>query len=376
MRLILGGLSVAKLKSLTIQGYKSIQKLDNLKLTNLNILIGANGAGKSNFISIFRFLERIYQKQLQDYILNYGGPDALMHFGRKKTKEIKMDFYFADNDYEFTLQPTAANTLKIINETLYFTGDYHDGYRAYTPSSPKVIQEVGNEAKLKDSEHTYAKYIKRAIESWRVYHFHDTSDTATVKQIHSINNNLRLIHDASNLAAFLCRLKHIAPINYSLIVNTIQLVAPFFDDFVFREGQENIQLEWNEVGNPDIPFLAHILSDGTLRFICLATLLLQPNYLMPDTIIIDEPELGLHPYALSILADLIKRAAEHKQLIISTQSVELIEHFSANDIIVVDRVNNASVFNRLDENKLEIWLDEYSLGDLWKQNIIGGRPSR
>lgn len=362
---------MAKLKSLTIQGYKSIKSLENLELSNLNILIGANGAGKSNFISIFRFLERIFQKQLQDYVLNYGGPDSILHFGRKKTKEIKMDFYFGENDYEFTLQPTAANTLKIVNETLYFTGN-----NRLLPSSPKIIQDVGNEASLKDSDHTYAKYIKRAIESWRVYHFHDTSDTAAVKQIHAINNNLRLIHDASNLAAFLYRLKKDAQQNYSLIVRTIQLVAPFFDDFVFREGKEHIQLEWIEVGNPDTPFLAHVLSDGTLRFMCLATLLLQPNYLMADTIIIDEPELGLHPYALAVLADLIKRAAEQKQLIISTQSVELIEHFSANNIIVVDRVNNASTFNRLDEKNLAIWLDEFSIGDLWKQNIIGGRPSR
>jgi predicted ATPase len=143
-----------------------------------------------------------------------------------------------------------------------------------------------------------------------------------------------------------------------------------------RENEEYIQLEWTEIGNPDTPFKAHVLSDGTLRFICLATLLLQPFDLMADTILIDEPELGLHPYALAVLADLIKRAAEQKQLIISTQSVELIDHFSANDIIVVDRVDNASTFNRLNEEKLKDWLEDYSLGDLWKQNIIGGRPSR
>lgn len=367
---------MAKLKSLTIKGYKSIKNLEKFKLDDLNILIGANGAGKTNFISIFKFLERIYQKQLQDYVLNYGGPDALLHFGRKKTKEIQMDFYFGDNDYEFTLQPTATNTLKIANETLYFTGCYSDGFRSYTPSSPKVIQEVGTEARLKDSDHTYAQYVRTAIQSWRVYHFHDTSDTATVKQIHSVSDNLRLKPDAANLAAFLNRLKQKFLQNYDLIVKTIRLVAPFFDDFIFREGEESIQLEWKEIGNPDTPFKAFVLSDGTLRFICLATLLLQPKELMADTILIDEPELGLHPYALTILADLIKIASEKTQVIISTQSVELINHFSANDIIVVDRKNNASTFTRLDKNQLQDWLEDYSLGDLWKQNIIGGRPSR
>lgn len=367
---------MAKLKKFTIQGYKSICNLENFIFTDLNILIGANGVGKSNFISVFKLLERIYNKKLQDYVLSHGGPDFLLYFGRKRTKEIKMDFYFGDNDYEFTLEPTVANTLKITNETLYFTGCYASPWRTYTPSSPQVIQEIGSEAALRDSDHVYTKYIKPAIESWRVYHFHDTSDTASVKQIHSTSDNLRLKPDAANLAAFLNRLKQRFPQNYSLIVKTIQLVAPFFDDFIFREGEESIQLEWNESGNPDTPFKAHVLSDGTLRFICLATLLLQPKSLMADTILIDEPELGLHPYALGVLADLIKLASESTQLIISTQSVELINHFSANDIIVVDRVDDASTFRRLDESQLQSWLDDYSLGDLWKQNIIGGRPSR
>jgi len=172
------------------------------------------------------------------------------------------------------------------------------------------------------------------------------------------------------------RLKRVYPENYQQIVSTIRLVAPFFADFVHREDADNVQLEWFELGNPDTPFKAHVLSDGTLRFICLATLLLQPFRLMSDTVLIDEPELGLHPYALAILADLIKRASEQKQLIISTQSVELIEHFSANDIIVVDRVKDASTFKRLNEENLKDWLEDYSLGELWKQNIIGGRPSR
>lgn len=367
---------MAKLSELTIKGYKSIRDLEGLKLTDLNILIGANGSGKSNFISIFKLLETIYQKKLQEYVIDHDGPDAILYYGRKVTKEINMEFYFDVNGYEFTLKPTLANKIKISNETLHFTGHIStfDGKPRYP--SRHLIQDVGNEAKLKESNDQYAQYIKPAIESWRVYHFHDTSDTASVKQIHSTSDNLRLKPDAANLAAFLNRLKQRFPQNYSLIVKAIRLVAPFFDDFIFREGEESIQLEWKEVGNPDTPFKAHVLSDGTLRFICLATLLLQPKYLMADTILIDEPELGLHPYALGVLADLIKLASEQTQLIISTQSAELINHFSANDIIVVDRVNNTSTFRRLDEDQLKDWLTDYSLGDLWKQNIIGGRPSR
>jgi len=366
---------MSKLSKLTIKGYKSIQSLENFELSNLNILLGANGAGKSNFISFFKLLANVYAQNLQLYVQENGGVDAFLHYGRKKTKKISMAFYFADNGYEFSLIPTKENRFVFEKEELCYTGGVGYDGAIWWPSST-IIKSAHSEATLKDSSHKYVKYIKPAIESWRVYHFHDTSDTALVKQTHYANDNLRLKTDAANLAAFLMRLKQKFPNNYEQIVKTIQLVAPFFADFVHRYDEESIQLEWLEVGNLDTPFKAHVLSDGTLRFICLATLLLQPFQLMNDTILIDEPELGLHPYALAVLADLIKRAAEKKQLIISTQSVELINHFSANDIIVVDRVNDASTFKRLDEEHLKDWLEDYTLGDLWKQNIIGGRPSR
>ncbi len=150
------------------------------------------------------------------------------------------------------------------------------------------------------------------------------------------------------------------------------MVAPFFKDFVFRDKLENIELEWAEVKNPDKPFKAYMLSDGTLMFICLATLLLQPFNLMPDIILIDEPELGLHPYAINILSSLIQRASEKKQLIISSQSVELIDNFNSEDLVIINHEKNRTVFNRLDNDKLDAWLEEYSLSELWKSNLLGG----
>jgi predicted ATPase len=367
---------MSKLDKISIKGYKSIQNLENFELSNLNILLGANGAGKSNFIAVFKLLAQMYTQNLQLHVQKNGGADALLHYGRKKTDEISMNFYFNLNSYGFTLVPTADNRLIFKEEVLGFTGSYISPFGNPIIPSSTILEKGHGEALLKNSTHHYVQYIKPAIESWRVYHFHDTSDTALVKQIHSSTDNLRLKTDAANLAAFLMRLKHKFPDNYQQIVNTIRLVAPFFADFVHRDNAETLQLEWQEIGNLDTPFKAHVLSDGTLRFICLTTLLLQPFQLMNDTILIDEPELGLHPYALTVLADLIKRAAEKKQLIISTQSVELINHFSTEDIIVVDRVNDASTFKRLDAERLKVWLEDYSLGELWTQNIFGGRPSR
>ena len=221
-------------------------------------------------------------------------------------------------------------------------------------------------------------FVVPAMRSWRVFHFHDTSRSAMVKQIQNINDNEYLRDDARNLAAFLYRLKNHNEAHYNRIVKSIKLVAPFFGDFYLRptvDNDEKIQLEWTEAGQ-DVPFNASALSDGTLRFICLATVLLQPEGFMPATILIDEPELGLHPYAIAVLGALMRSTSQIHQLIISTQSVELVNEFEADDLIIVDKTEGASTFKRLDTESLKEWLDEYSLGDLWKKNLLGGRPAK
>jgi len=209
----------------------------------------------------------------------------------------------------------------------------------------------------------------------RVYHFHDTSERARVKQPHPSNDNLRLKVDAANLAPYLRMLREKHEPEYQRIVETIRLVAPFFGDFVQRPGNpETVELEWTHRGKPDTPFRAHMLSDGTLRFICLATLLMQPVQLLPDTILIDEPELGLHPYAITVLADLFKQVAESRQLIVSTQSVELVNELGPEDVVVVDQDEGASTFKRFSQQELSGWLEQYAMGELWKRNVLGGRP--
>jgi len=198
-----------------------------------------------------------------------------------------------------------------------------------------------------------------------------------VKRPHGSNDNLRLKPAADNLAAYLAKLKKAFPDAYQRIVDTIKLAAPFFGGFVIRDPlPENIELEWFEQTDPDTPYKAHVLSDGTLRFICLTTLLMQPTHLLPDMVLIDEPELGLHPYAINLLADMLKQVAETKQVIVSTQSVELLSAFEPQDVVVVERESGATVLKRLDAGELNDWLEDYNLGDLWKRNVLGGRPTR
>lgn len=364
-----------KLDRIVIEGFKSIKKLD-LKLGDLNVLIGANGAGKTNFISFFHLLNRMVEGRLQAYVAS--NPDRFLHHGRKRTPNLGAQLLFGNNAYAFSLAATDDNTFVFNDETLYFY--YHDHNKRKTYDNTHPLGSGHRESLVKESAGksgytgNIAKHVVPALESWRVYHFHDTSDNALVKQQRSLNDNLFLQPDASNLAAFLYRLRETAPADYLNIRDTVRLVAPFFDDFQLRPNPfrpDEIQLEWQEVGS-DTPFRAAQMSDGTLRFICLATLLLQPA--PPTTILIDEPELGLHPYAIGVLASLLRSISKSRQIIVSTQSVPLLNQMDPGDVIVVDHKDGASQFSTLDAAQLADWLDDYSLGDLWEKNVIGGRP--
>lgn len=376
---------MTQIQKITIKGYKSIAKLENFALRPLNVLIGANGAGKSNFIGLFRFLASVVGDNFPVDVQKWGGPEALLHFGSKFTPKMDLEVYFTRtegatgsfaNGYRVTLEPTQDNRLIFTREESWLDGNYTT--RAYPLGSGHSTAKVTSD---KDSPSASVSYhVSEKLKIWRQYHFHDTSDTAAVKRKHAVNDSLRLKPDAANLAAYLRKLKTTTKYesSYDRIVETIRRAAPFFGDFVFRdEGSDFIELEWTERGRPDTPWKAHVLSDGTLRFICLTTLLLQPKVLLPDTVLIDEPELGLHPFAINLLAEMLKEAAESKQVIVSTQSVELLNNFQPEDVVVVQREGDASVFKRLDAEELTDWLTEdYSLGELWKRNVLGGRPTR
>lgn len=365
-----------QLSKIVIKGFKSIKECD-LELKDLNILIGANGAGKSNFLSFFRMIQQISRDNLQIYVAKQGGPDSLLYFGRKKTERLSTELYFGEKEYKFTLEPIQDNRMMFARETFYsnkhhfdriMEGQLETSLESVKMSSDEIIQA------MQEKE----KEILQVMMRLRVYHLNDTSADARIKGSSGINDNIYLREDGRNFAAFLYLLKVKHETYYQRIVKTIRLVAPFFGDFLLRPNPLNtdhIQLEWTEKGE-DTPFNAHILSDGTLRFICLATVLLQPEEFQPDTILIDEPELGLHPYAISVLAGLLRSVSKTKQIIVSTQSVELLNEFKLEDVIIADRTEEGTHLSRPDVDKFKSWIKEYSLGELWKTNLIGGRPSR
>ncbi len=366
------------LEQIKIKNFKSIKDA-TLQFKNINVLIGANGSGKSNFISLFKLLNNMVEKRLQSYIAENDGADNILHFGQKESDclsceiifdSIKKIALFDKHIYIFTLNPT--------NESkLYFDFEMF-GIKRNDQNEIKKYNRINNsnfETNLYDCKNKGSKYIIDKLKSFKIYHFHDTSISAKIKKSCNIEDNDTLKEDGSNLAAFLFKLQKENESILKRIENTIKLIAPYFDKFILKPSiidEDKIKLLWQEK-NSDTIFTANNLSDGTLRMICLITLFLQNN--LPDTIIIDEPELGLHPFAIHILYELIESyAKQNNQIIISTQSITLIDKFSIDDIIVVDKNGKESVFKRLQEEEFKEWIDDYSTGELFEKNLFGGRP--
>lgn len=364
-----------ELDFITVKGFKSLASIEKLPLRAINVVIGPNGAGKSNFIGMFSFLNAIREGRLQDYVTKGGGAEKILYFGSKVTKKIDFHLSFSNgvNQYSLALSPTENDNLFPSEERVYFWD------KARYPKAPYVqsVERRGSEAGISDPARKGTAYwVRQHLGSWRVYHFHDTSASSPMKKISDVGDNRFLRPDGSNLAPFLYYLRQKHEPSYSLIVRTVQRVTPFFDDFLLeplRLNPEKIRLEWRHK-NSDQYFDASSLSDGTLRFIGLATLFLQPNIYRPSVILVDEPELGLHPYAITMLASLVKAASEKTQVILSTQSPFLLDQFQPEDVLVADRVNDSTNLTRLDSEKLSSWLNEYSLGQLWEKNELGGRP--
>jgi predicted ATPase len=346
-----------------IEGYKSIKEA-KVEIRPINILIGANGAGKTNFLSFFEFFNNLYEKKLEQYISLNGGEDKMLHHGSKVTGLIysKLSFGNEVNSYSFQLEK-AIDGLVFTKEILWYNDNEWN------------ITEYKKESSIKDSAIFRAKHIRKYLNSFKKYHFHDTGKNSPFNKLsHKINDSYFLYEKGDNLAAFINKIQLTNPIVYNRIIKIIQSIAPYFSDFFFQPNEEGfIRLQWQDKFSSTIYGVTD-LSDGTIRFIALVVLFMQPE--LPQTLIIDEPELGLHPSAISKLAGMIQSvAAKGTQVIVATQSIDLLSYFNPEDIIAVDLHDGASVFTRLKQEELEIWLTDYALGDLWKRNIITeGQP--
>jgi len=370
------------IQQIDLKGFKSI-KQQTIPLTPINVLIGANGSGKSNLISFFSLLKGLTSRNLQRYVGQSGGSDDLMYYSSKITQDIcckcKIQLEQTDLTYAFTLTYAPRGTLFINNETLF--------------SGKRIIAERHSMSQESDiiSENDFAP-IKKFVDKIGYFQFRDASETSRIKQHVNIDDNQLLKSDGANLSAYLYMLKEVYPEYYQRIIRYIQMIMPFFDTFVLEKEKLNpnkIMLKWKEK-NSDLVFYPHQLSDGSLRIMILITLLLLPEAEKPSLFILDEPEPGVHSSGLEIIASLIQQASFHSQIIIATQSSELLDFFEIDDVVVVNRPEiiieetcqkisltnkeKQTIYNRLDQHSLKDWLNEYTLSELWAKNVLGGRP--
>lgn len=362
------------LKEISISGFKSIQELKNFSPQPLNIFIGPNGAGKSNLIGFFKLVSWMLNSdgQLQEYIGFLGGASDVLHDGPDKTREILGAFAIETeaglNEYQFTLSFAKPDRLQFKEEKYRFS-------RRELGSDAKWSDLGGGhlEAKLPTLDNPTASTIRNLLRKLIVYQFHNTSDTAAMRLSWSLNDGRWLKQNGENLGSFLLRLRETELPYYTRIVMYIRQILPFFHDFELYEEFGKVLLRWRERNTAKI-FNAGQASDGMLRTIALVSLLAQPPKDLPTVLFLDEPELGLHPSAIDAVGGLIKAASQYCQVFVATQSISLVNNFEIEDLVVIDRPNRASLIHRPDIEQVRVYLEDYSTGQIWEKNIIGGRP--
>ncbi len=369
------------LKSIALAGYRSYDgdlAQNKIDLSDINIIIGANGAGKSNLISFLEMISFMMTRGLRSYVARQGGAQSLFYFGTKQTERIAGELQIHDangrkeDHYSFRLEPSATDQLFFAKEQIMYQEE------TYSKPYQKDFGIGHQEAELSNSWDTTARVLRNYLERLRVFHFNDTSINARIRSMTSAADGSYLRSDGGNISAFLYQMRE-DPERlpyYERIVRYTRMALPQFFDFILEpDSNGNLPLNWRTEGAEEI-FGPHQFSDGALRFVALTTLLLQPARTAPMTIILDEPEIGLHPYAISLLAKEIRMASRTSQIIVSTQSPLLLNEFSCEDIITAeyDSVNQRSILRRYKESDLREWLLEYTLGELWEKNVLGGLP--
>jgi predicted ATPase len=370
---------MAKLVSVRISGWKSIREMDPpLELGSINVLIGSNGSGKSNLVSFFTMMNALVEGRLQTFIGQAGGVDSVLHLGVKTTSQLEANLKIGLEEgwcnFAFQLGHALPDALVFANEEWSYSApnDIRSKNAAAMTHGHRESSLVGLAAVGERTASIVLSLLKRC----RVFHFHDTSENAKIRLSGYIEANHQLEADAGNLSAMLYLYRLKMPPVYRRIVATVRKVFPAFDDFVLepqRLDPRKILLNWRQKGS-DYLFGPHQLSDGSLRAMALITLFLQSAEDLPPVIILDEPELGLHPHAREIIAGLIRTASLDAQIILATQSRAFLDHFAAEEIIVVDSDGGGSRFRRLDAEELRDWLEDYSIGELWEKNVLGGGP--
>ena len=374
--------SWSRLESVSVRGFRSLADVELSDLGDATVLIGANGSGKSNVIRFFEMLSWMLRSQkLEQFVALQGGADDQLFMGNKVTPRMEADIRLATpdgvNEYSFALSYGAPDRFVFTEERLRFSRDDTEGQAPWqSVGSGHTEARIHSAAQggLPDINSTTARVIRRLLQDCGTFQFHDTSARSSMKQRWDVSDNRSLRSDGGNLAAVLIRLQDDYPDRFEWVQENVRRVLPSFDHFVLEEEHGRIFLRWRGTAS-DKTFGAHLTSDGSLRFFALVTLLNLPSEMLPSVALIDEPELGLHPAAVTLVGSMIDSLATQCQVIVATQSPQLVNCFGLDEIVVMELEDSRTVACRKGRHEYERWLDEdYATGELWQMNLLGGRP--
>ena len=371
-----------------IQGFRSLADVELLEIPKAAVLIGANGSGKSNFIRFFKMLSwMLGPRRLGEFVAMQGGADDQLFGGSKRSPQmsatvtmrttaiepVTMQTSSVRYDYRISLAHAQPDRLIFTEEA--FRGPTNEDWQHLGSghTEAKIVEEIPPHAPLANYRFT-TRFIANLLRSCSVYQFHDTSDSSNFKKRWDVEDNNQFLSHGGNLAAVLHRLEREDIKRFELICKHIGRILPGFDRFEIEESYGKVLLRWKARGM-DKTFGAHLTSDGSLRFFALVTLLNLPTEMLPDVLLLDEPELGLHPAAIALIGGMIKALSKKRQVIVATQSPLLVDAFGLDEIFVLDMEDGRTEFCKLALDDYRVWLDEScTSGELWQKNLLGGRP--
>ena len=366
-----------------VQGFRSLADVELAGLPRAAVLIGANGAGKSNFIRFFEMLSWMLKaRRLDEFVQKQGGADDQLYGGNRTTPRMEAELSIRTdvgrNDYRFALSHAHPDRLFFVEEGFRFSREDQ-----LSKAPWQYLESGGQEAEIVRAAQSgtqpginvkTASVVVHLLRDCAVYQFHDTSDESNFKKRWQVDDNDYIRSHGGNLAAVLLRLEREDLDRYELICEQIGRVLPGFDRFELEESFEKVPLRWKARGTGKT-FGAHLTSDGSLRFFALVTLLNLPAEMLPSVLLLDEPELGLHPAAITLVGGMIRSLSEERQIIVATQSPLLVDAFDVEEIFVLELREGRTEIKKRSSDDYQVWLDEdFTPGELWQKNLLGGRP--
>lgn len=383
----------AEFSNLQVDGFRRLQKLE-LPLRPLNVLIGANGVGKTSVLEVMSLLSASATGRLQDTLSAAGGLGSVMTLGRPDPMRLHLTMPVEQAEpieYEFTLVAGGLG-YSLPEERLTqrrpgtdgkdpffkFIDSRHRDIRYFDTDAGKLVRPTWDHKPLETSLSQVPKMFREPerfrelLASSSLYHALDVSPRAAVRLPQPMQPAPLPGPDGENLMSCLYFLRETERHRFDAVEDTLRVVFPNFDRLDFPPAAAgSLTMAWRDKQYAK-PLYPHQLSEGTLRFLWLVTLLQSPE--LPTVTLIDEPEVSLHPEMLRLLAGLFREASSRTQLIVATHSERLVGFLQPAELLVcdLDEAGTATI-TRADDLDLEGWLAEYSLDQLWRLGRLGGR---